>query len=205
MSLIFPHHPTSNAELLAHLIGSNQVSRAETILQDFQGLQGLALCSGADLARHPELTQQMSLRIQAAFELGHRSLQPNSPTISITTPEQVFQLVWHEMMQTQDEMLIVQFLNRRKKLIQQKILTQGSDGMTIVDPKQIFHHALRCRSHGIIMAHNHPSGDPSPSQQDLQITKRVQEIGSVLNIPLLDHIIVGGDSFVSLRALGAIS
>ena len=77
--------------------------------------------------------------------------------------------------------------------------------MTIVDPKQIFHHALRCRSRGIIMAHNHPSGDPSPSQQDLQITKRVQEIGSVLNIPLLDHIIVGGDSFVSLRALGAIS
>lgn len=205
MSLTFPYHPTSDAELLAQLIGNNHTTKAETILQDFQGLQGLSLCSSADLARHPDLTPSMSRRIQAAFELGHRSLQPSAPSVAITTPERVFQLVWHEMMQTQDEILIVQFLNRRKKLIQQKILTRGSDGMTIVDPKQIFHHALKCRAHGIIMAHNHPSGDPSPSQQDLQITKRVQEFGQVLQIPLLDHIIVGGDSFVSLRALGIVS
>ena len=205
MSFIFPHHPTSDAELLTQLIGSKQTSKAEAILQDFHGLQGLSLASGADLVSHPELTQQMSLRIQAAFELGHRCLKPNVPTVAITTPERVFQLVWHEMIHTKDEMLIVQFLNRRKKLIQQKILTRGSDGMTVVDPKQIYHHALLCRAHGIIMVHNHPSGDPSPSQQDLQITKRVQDVGNILNIPLLDHVIVGGDAFVSLRSLGILS
>ena len=205
MSHIFPHHPASNAELLAHVIGTKNIAKAENILYTFHGIKGLSMCTSADLSRHPAVTVKLGQRIEAALELGKRSLQPVVPSTSITTPEEVFGLVWHEMMQTRDEQLIVQFLNRRKKLIQQKVLTKGSDGMTVVDPKQIFHHALMCRAHAIIMVHNHPSGDPSPSNQDLQITKRVEEIGVLLQIPLLDHIIVGGDTFVSLRALGTLS
>jgi DNA repair protein RadC len=85
-----------------------------------------------------------------------------------------------------------------------QLLTQGSDAYTIVDPRHIFHHVLMHRASGFILAHNHPSGDPTPSQQDLCITEKIVEISKILQVPLLDHIIVGGDSFVSLSSLGCI-
>jgi DNA repair protein RadC len=120
-------------------------------------------------------------------------------------PEQVYQLVWPSLIHQDNELLIGLFLNRRKHLIQQEVLTRGTDWMTIVDPKQIYHKALLCRASGLVLVHNHPSGDPTPSEQDLRITKEIQRVGSILRIPLLDHLIVGGDSYVSFAALGLLS
>ena len=77
--------------------------------------------------------------------------------------------------------------------------------MTIVDPKQIYQKALLCRASGLILVHNHPSGDPTPSEQDLRITDEIHTVGSLLRIPLLDHLILGSDSYVSLAALGLLS
>ena len=206
MNSTFPYHPTSDAELLIHLMGgSSTLDKINTILHDFQGIKGLAQATPLELSRHPLISETTGHRLYAAFELGHRNLLPHPPRQSITTPEQVFQLVWSELNDQSQELLIVQYLNRRRKLLQQSILTSGSDAMTIVDPKQIYQKAILCRAHAIIMVHNHPSGDPTPSQQDLLITEHVARFGEILRIPLLDHVIVGSGTFVSLKSLGVLS
>ncbi len=206
MNICFPNHPISTSELLIQLMGTNTtIQKVDTILEDFQGIRGLSRASAIELARHPLITDSASKRLYAAFELGHRNLLPQPPMESITTPQQVYSLVRSQMIHQSEEILIIQFLNRRKRLLQQSILTSGTDAMTIVDPKQIYQKALLCRAYGIIMVHNHPSGNPNPSQQDLYITKLVAQMGNVLRIPLLDHVIVGSDCFVSLKELGIVS
>ena len=192
--------------LLKELIGGKQAHhKAHSLLCNIGNVQRLSRLSIPELMAQGDLTQSMATRLYSGFRLGERSLTKSPPKSSITTPEQVYQLVWPSLLNQGNEYLVGLFLNRRKHLIQQDILTQGTDWMTIVDPKQIYHRALLCRASGLILVHNHPSGDPAPSEQDLRITEEIQKVGAVLRIPLLDHLIVGGDSYVSFAALGLLS
>ena len=202
MSRSLPH-PYSNHQLISTIIGGRQASpKAHHLLNHVGDIKHLSQMSIPELMAQGNLTQAMASRLHSGFQIGQRSLQPHKPTDSITKPEQVYPLVWPLLRNQGNELLIGLFLNRRKHLIQQEILTQGTDWMTIVDPKQIYHKALLCRSSGLILVHNHPSGDPTPSEQDIRITKEIERFGALLRLPLLDHIIVGGDSYVSLAALG---
>ena len=195
--------PSSNHELITTLIGGRHAAkRAHVLLNQVGDIQHLSQMSIPELMAQGNLTQSMALRLHSGFKIGQRSLHPIKPTDSITKPDQVYPLVWPLLRNQSNELLIALFLNRRKHLIQQEILTQGTDWMTIVDPKQIYHKALLCRSSGLILVHNHPSGDPTPSEQDIRITREIERFGSLLKLPLLDHIIVGGDSYISLAALG---
>lgn len=199
------HTPSVHA-LLTSLIGGQQASdKAQFLLKNIGNVKQLSQMSIQELMAQGKLTHHMAHRIHSAFELGQRSLLPSKPKQSITQPEQVYQLVWPRLLNQGNEFLVGVYLNRRKHLIQLEILTQGTDWMTIVDPKQIYHKALLCRASGLILVHNHPSGDPTPSEQDLRITHEIHTVGSILRIPLLDHLIVGGDSYVSLAALGLLS
>ena len=199
------HHPSDHS-LLTSLIGGQRASmKAQCLLNNIGDVKQLSRLSIPELMTQGELTQHMAHRIYSGFQLGQRSLQPQQPKHSITKPEQVYQLVWPSLLNQGNEFLIGLYLNRRKHLIQLDVLTQGTDWMTIVDPKQIYQKALLCRASGLILVHNHPSGDPTPSEQDLRITDEIRTVGSVLRIPLLDHLIVGSDSYVSLAELGLLS
>ena len=189
--------------LLSSLIGGTQAKeRAERLLKDLPNLQALRHLSEEDLAQKEYLSPKMAQRIFHGVALGQQTLQAPSPKDSITRPEQVYDMLQAELSTDADEQLIALFLNRRKHLIQTSHLTRGTDWMTIVDPRQIFHKALLSRANSFILVHNHPSGDPSPSQQDLQITEQIAKMGKLLQLPLLDHIVIGGDSFVSIASLG---
>ena len=202
---IHPHAP-SNHDLITSLIGGQQASnKALCLLSNIGDIKQLSRMSIPELMAQGQLTRHMANRLHSGFLLGQRSLHPSKPKHSITQPEQVYQLVWPTLLNQGNEFLVGLYLNRRKHLVQLDILTQGTDWMTIVDPKQIYHKALLCRASGLILVHNHPSGDPTPSEQDLRITREIHKVGSILRIPLLDHLIIGGDSYVSLAALGLLS
>ena len=197
------YQPYSNHQLITSIIGGRQAAKkAHYLLNQIGDIKHLSKMTIPELMAQGNLTQMMASRLHNAFQIGQRSLQPHEPTESIIKPEQVYPLVWPYLRNQGNELLIGLYLNRRKHLIQQDILTQGTDWMTIVDPKQIYHKALLCRSSALRLVHNHPSGDPTPSEQDIRITNEIQRFGSMMRIPLLDHIIVGGDSYVSLAALG---
>ena len=201
-----PTHLSSDQALLTSLIGGYQASsKAQSLLSNIGSIKQVSRLSIPELMAQGQLTRHMATRVHSGFQLGRRSLEPSEPKHSITQPEQVYQMVWPTLFNQGNEFLVGLYLNRRKHLIQQDILTQGTDWMTIVDPKQIYQRALLCRASGLILVHNHPSGDPTPSEQDLRITREIQKVGSILRIPLLDHLIVGGDGYVSFASLGLLS
>ena len=115
----------------------------------------------------------------------------------ITSPLDVYQLSKGWFVGLQHEELWVVYLNQNKHIIQSEQLTKGSASFTIVDPRQIFRRALLYQAQGIILIHNHPSGNCMPSPQDIEITRNVKEIGVLLHIPLVDHVIIG-KSFSSI-------
>jgi DNA repair protein RadC len=96
------------------------------------------------------------------------------------------------------------FLDRRRRLLAHRALTRGSDAFTVVDPRQVFRVAVGCSASAVILAHNHPSGDPTPSRQDEDVTRRVVQAGRTLGIPVLDHLVVAGARYVSLAESGAV-
>ena len=127
--------------------------------------------------------------------------EPESPPGPVTTSGEAYALVEAHLVGHKRERLVVAALDRRRKVIAVETLTIGSDAATIIDPKQIFSWALRQGRNGasaIIIAHNHPSGDPTPSYQDREVTLRVKRAGTLLGIPLLDHIVVGANGYTSL-------
>ena len=192
----------SDIELLTQLIGNNIHQKTiRTILDDLNGIKGLAQLEPDILARHPNISPKAAFRIYAGIRIGRRSMFPSKSQVCITTPQQAYEILWPHLQANSEESLYALYLNRRRNLISLKLLTQGSEAYTIVDPRQIFHYAIQSRASGVIVAHNHPSGDPTPSQQDIIITKRIQEIGDLLHIPLLDNVIIGDDSFVSFASL----
>ena len=200
------HHPSDHA-LLTTLIGGQQASiKAQCLLNNIGDVKQLSRLSIPELMTQGELTQHMAHRITQRVSTG--TTEPSTTAanrIHYKTRASV-SLVWPSLLNQGNELLIGLYLNRRKHLIQHRCtLTQGTDWMTIVDPKQIYQKALLCRASGLILVHNHPSGDPTPSEQDLRITEEIERFGAVLRIPLLDHLIVGSDSYVSLAALGLLS
>lgn len=130
-----------------------------------------------------------------------------SITAALTTPEGAYQAVAPLVQGEAYECLAAVAVNRRNSVIGAAVLSRGSDAFTVVCPRQIFRWALqqgRSGAHAIILAHNHPSGDPTPSRQDIEVTRRVRDAGAVLGIKLLDHIVVGHDNYTSLAEQGYI-
>lgn len=140
----------------------------------------------------------------AAFEMGRRAALRSHLAVKqpVTTPDEAVAAL--RLMSFGDyESLSAIFLDRRRRVVGAKTLTRGSDGFTVVDPRQIFRVAIEMGAVAVIMAHNHPSGDPTPSSQDRDVTERVARAGRVIGIPLLDHIVLGANGrYTSLAAEG---
>ncbi|MFZ6013752.1 MAG: RadC family protein [Bacteroidota bacterium] len=193
----------SDAELLAVLVGSgsttlNAVDLAKVILQRCgNNLHDLAKLSVKDLMKVKGIGEAKAIAIVSAFELGRRrkELDPDEKP-KINGSGDAFALLRH-LLDKQHEEFWVLMLNRAHRVIRKYQLSSGGTAGTVVDPKLVFKVAIEDLAHGIILAHNHPSGNLAASASDLMLTKKLQEAGKLLEIHVLDHIIIGGNKYLS--------
>jgi DNA repair protein RadC len=144
-----------------------------------------------------------ALQVQASIELGRRLVRTAQPeTVTIRSPRDVSLLMMEELRYLQKEHFVCLFLNTKNHVIGQETLSIGSLNASIVHPREVFLAAIKRSSASIICVHNHPSGDPTPSPEDIEITRRLVEAGSVIGIEVLDHVIIGDLESVSLKELG---
>lgn len=198
----------SDLDLLAFLVGGERRksrNTAKTLLEQFGSLKRIAQLDAQVLRRFPGIGSVTAVRIHAGLRAGRRALFCQNVNRHIRTPQDAFDLLWTQLIGQANEQLWVLYLDRQKKLIMQKKITQGNDQFTIVDPKQIYQIAFQIQASGIIIAHNHPSEDTTPSEQDILVTKRIANAGLILNIPLIDHLIIGNDSYSSFALLGLLT
>lgn len=198
----------ATAELLALILGTGTPGRsalsvASDLLNHFETLHNLVSAETRQLQQIDGIGPVRALRLHAALQLGRRAAQQPSPPVGMVEAiDDAVALLGPPLQGRQTEALHALYLDRRHRPLTHRQLTEGSDGCTVVDPRQIFRPAVQLGASAVILAHNHPSGDPSPSQQDRMVTRRVEQAGRVLGITLLDHLIFAGDQWTSLAARG---
>ncbi len=198
----------SNAELLAILlrVGSRNesaVQMATRILARSGSLRNLPDLSLEELQENKGIGPSKAVTIKAALELGSRlATTPRGETGSITSPRLAADLFMEELRYKKKEYFKILLLNTKNHVISKEEISVGSLSASIVHPREIFNIPLRKSAASVILFHNHPSGDPSPSQEDLEVTRRLVDAGSLLGIAIRDHIIIGDGCFFSFREKG---
>lgn len=200
----------SNAELLAILLrtGTKElpVQRlAENLVQEFEalGLGALAQLSAQELQQWHGIGSTKAITLLAAVELGKRMVNvPAVNRLTIRNPQDVADLLMPRLRFSQQEQLFLLLLSTKNHLLDTISVSAGGLNASVVDPRLIFKKALqRSNAAGIILAHNHPSGDPTPSAEDIVVTRKLAAGGKILDVPLLDHIIIGDNCYKSLKEL----
>lgn len=197
-----------DAELLALVIGTGQPGRstvdiARDLVDRFGDLRRLHAAPVAALAEVPGIGSATAVRLHAALEMGIRAAKAAAPTSkAIVGPEEAWRWFQARMAGLEVEELHGLYLDRRNRVVAGLALTRGSEACTVVDPAQVFRPAVHCLASGVIVAHNHPSGDPSASEPDLRATERLVAAGRALSISLIDHIVIGGGNYTSLAEAG---
>ena len=199
----------SNSELLAILLrtGTRDVPVTELAHRVLalrpEGLAFLADCTPEELAVLPGMGPAKACQIAAALELGRRmATAPRTKRVQVQSPETIAALFSEEMRYLKQEVFRVILLNNRHEILAIREVSAGDLSSSIAHPREVFRDAVRRSAAFLVAAHNHPSGDPQPSKNDLKITRRLAETGAILGIPLLDHIIIGDGEYVSLRDEG---
>jgi DNA repair protein RadC len=196
----------NNAELLAILLrvgkkGLNAVQVGQRLLYLFKGLDGLQRATFKELCAVDGVGRAKAAQIKAAIELGRRlsTLTPEDRVI-INSPQDVADQVQYQMAGLDQEELWVLLLDTRNHLLQTQHLYKGSLNASSVRLAEVYRAGIRDNAASLIVVHNHPSGDPSPSPEDIHLSKMLVEAGSLLELPVLDHIIIGSRGFVSLKS-----
>jgi len=189
----------SDPELIAILLrtglrGANAVEVGRQLLEKYKSLTGISRCSVKELRKIPGIGQTKALELVAAFGLGQRLARETLSKQKLDSPELVSELVGPEMRRLRTESLRVILLDTRYRLLHIEEVSLGSLNESIAHPREIFRPALTYSAHAVIVVHNHPSGDASPSQTDHSLTRRLAEAAELLQIKLLDHIIIGAPS-----------
>ncbi|MBF0814133.1 DNA repair protein RadC [Staphylococcus saprophyticus] len=194
----------SDGELLAILIntgrkGFSSLDIANELLKSVESLKQLKALSINDLNKVKGIGLYKALILKAAFELGERIHSGSlDEKIQITSPQDVANFMMGKMEHLTQEKFIVLFLNSKNVVIKQKTIFIGTLNSSIVHPREIFSEAIKCASNAIVVLHNHPSGDTTPSKEDIRTTDRLRECGEILGIDLLDHIIIGDHTYMSM-------
>ena len=186
----------TDAELIAILLrtglpGANAVQVAAQLLERYKSLNGLSRCTVEEISAIPGIGPAKALHLVAAFNLGQRLAHETLKRQKIDTPEIVYDLLAPEMRALHKESLRVILLDTRYHLQRIHEVSVGSVNESIAHPRDVFRPAVISSAYAVIVAHNHPSGDPSPSQSDHSLTRRLAEAAELLQIKLLDHIIIG--------------
>jgi len=197
----------SNAELLAILLrvgvkGENAVQVAQRLLNTFEGVLGLHKATFDEVCSEHGISTAKAAQIKAALELGYRMEKEAIEQERIQSPEQAAQLILYEMSALDQEELWVILLNTRNHVLMVETIYRGSLNASQVRVGELFKSAVRRNAASIIVAHNHPSGDPTPSPDDIAVTRAIVEAGKLLDIDVLDHLVIGGGKFISLKQRG---
>ncbi len=201
----------TNAELLAVILrtgtrGENIISLSTRIISEFNGLDGLLEAGIDEITSIKGIKNIKASQIIAIGELVRRINMLNLIRVgkSITSPTDIANLVMKEMVSLKQEVLKLIMLDTKNNIIGIKDVFKGSLNTSIVHPREIFKEALKKSSSSIIICHNHPSGDSTPSKEDINITIRLKECSKIIGIDLLDHLIIGKNNYVSLKEKGII-
>lgn len=203
--------PLGDADLIAVLFGTGVTGKpapvlASDLLHTHGGLGMLARAEPAAIARHPGVGPARAARVCAAIELGRRAIAAGVVSDApVVTAKAAWKLLGPGLDGLEEEELHALYLDRRLRPLAQRVLTRGSDGFTVVDARQVFRPAVGLGAYAVVLAHNHPSGDPTPSGPDRDVTRRVAQAGKVLGIGLIDHIVVGRGRFCSLAEEGILA
>jgi len=185
----------SDVELLTLVLRSK--APAETMARTIN-LRRLHNCSLADLRAVPGMTEARAQSILAVVELGRR-LWPDDPALPLVRgPEQIHELM-RPYLDEKREYFVGFYLDSRHQVIRQDVISIGTLNASIVHPREVFSLAVRLSAASIVLAHNHPSGDPTPSEEDHAITRRLHEAGRLLGVELVDHVVVARSGYVSFR------
>lgn len=199
----------TDEELLALILRcgtskENILFLSKRIISYFGTLENLLNASQKELMEISGIKEAKAAQILAICELFKRVSLNNKEVIKISSPSDAASLVMNKMLHLKQEILKVLLLNKKNIIIGERDVFKGSLDSSIVHPREIFNVAIRNSAASIIICHNHPSGDSTPSKEDVNITLRIKECGKIIGIELLDHIIVGNNNYVSLKEKGII-
>lgn len=187
----------STADVLAQIIGSNAL--ASEVLARYGGLRDLDRAPPRDLVAVPGMGPSRAAKVKAAFELGRRAaterIEVGGP---LRSPREVFEALGPVLRNEDREVFLVLGLDARNRVRLFREVAVGSLVRCIITPRDVFGPLLREAIAAAIVVHNHPSGDPTPSHEDLELTRRLKEAGDLLGVRLLDHLVIGAEGFVSL-------
>lgn len=197
----------SDTELLALIIesGTKQHSAfdlAMHILSMCGSMQRLPELSLAQLTSLSGIKKAKALRILASIEIAKRMQLEGEVSTCIGSAKDIFLYLENRLMHEKQEHFIAMYLDAKHHIIREKVLFLGSLDMSLVHPREVFKEALHMSASCIVVVHNHPSGDPTPSKADIEITHILSETGKIMQIPILDHVILGKKSFFSFREAG---
>jgi len=167
---------------------------ARKIYNDFEGdLHRIYTMTVGELLKYKEITKSRALIIRSAFELARRSHFNSKHLKKVKNSKDAYQILGQYLYGHEHEKFVLIFLNRANKIITIKIISEGGTSGTVVDPKLVFKMAIENRAACIILAHNHPSGEVCPSDQDRLLTEKLVKLGRMLDCPIIEHIIVGSE------------
>lgn len=198
----------SNAELIAILLRTGTkdesvLQLAERLITEFGGLRSLKDATLEELTKIKGIGPTKAIQILTAIELGRRIVNLTfDDRYVIRTPEDGANYVMDEMRFLNQEHFVCLYLDTKNQVIHKHTVFIGSLNASIVHPREVFRAAIRRSSASILCAHNHPSGDPAPSPEDVQLTRRLAEAGELIGIELLDHLVIGDNRFISLKEAG---
>lgn len=198
----------SNAELIAILLrvgvqGENAVQVGQRLLQKFGGIAGIHRAPFGELLHQHGIGEAKAAQIKAAIELGRRlTLESPEERPTINSPADAAALVQYEMQALEQEHLRVMLLDRRNRVLEIVDLYRGSVSSSQIRVGEVFREAVRKNASAIIVMHNHPSGDPTPSPDDVAVTRAILQAGKLLDVDVLDHLVIGQGRWVSLKERG---
>lgn len=199
----------SETELLAIILGNgtrnvSALELANQMLVFYNGLRNIREASLEDMMKIKGVGLAKAISIKAAIELGRRTALDVKIRDFINSPVDVSRLMMEEMRYYDREHFCGLYLDRKGGLLVKEDISVGSLSSTVVHAREVFKTAVKCSAASIILVHNHPSGDPSPSKEDIEITRRLVQAGSIMGIDVIDHLIIGQEKYCSLKEKGII-
>ena len=205
----------SDSELLAIFIrtgfpGKNALQIAADLLRETGGFKELARCKPKEIRKKGRgIGPAKSIELAAAFEIGKRLARGDALAPILDTPQKIFDAFGQEFMSLRQESLRVLLLDAKLRLIRSEEVTRGSVNESLAHPREVFRPAFIHSAYGVVVLHNHPSGDPAPSTADYRVTKNLLEAANLLQVRLVDHVILGSPEggrtpFYSFREAGLI-
>ncbi len=208
--LKYPKSTISNHELIAIILrtGSKQESVIELskkLLYKYDNLKSLSNTSIKELVKIRGIGTSKAIELLAAFELGKRVTKESfNKLVKLYSPESIYQYLKDDLEMKTQEHFIALYLNTKGELVKKETLFIGSLNSSLIHPRELFKYAVLYSAATIIVSHNHPSGDPTPSKADIEITKLLYKNSIMMDIELLDHIIIGKDRYYSFKEKGII-